>query len=237
MNTNLPLQPIAILELQAERRSAGAGLSRCNAITKHRLLLSEEKKLYHINQLLLLALMQADVANADISKTLAKQKRIAQYDELTGAPNRRVMQDRIQQLISSSARRQQIFALLFIDLDHFKPVNDLYGHAVGDKMLQQIVSRVNKTIRASDTLSRHGGDEFLLLLPEVMHNKAVCAIAEKLLLVLSAPYLIDSNHIILSASIGIALFPEDGACFSSLVSKADSAMYRAKRQGGDCYSR
>lgn len=236
MKTNLPLHPIATLELQAERRSAGAGLSRCNALTKHRLLLSEEKKLYHINQLLLLALVQADVVNADICNTLAKQKRIAQHDELTGAPNRRVMQDRIEQLISSNTRRRQIFGLLFIDLDRFKPINDLYGHAVGDKVLQQVVSRVNKTIRASDTLSRHGGDEFLLLLPEVMHKKAACAIAEKLLLVLSAPYLIDSKNIPLSASIGLALFPADAACFTSLLSKADSAMYRAKRQGGNCYS-
>lgn len=235
MRTNFPFNTIASLKLSTKTLPTDIVASHYNTVTKP--LLYEQKKLLHINQLLVLALVQADAINAGISETLAKQKHLSQYDELTGAPNRRIMQDRTQQLINGSARRQQIFAMLFIDLDHFKPVNDRYGHLVGDKLLQQVVCRINQTIRASDTLSRHGGDEFLLLLPEVTHFSAACAIAEKIQLALSAVYRIDDNHIFLSASIGIALFPEDGRSFSSLVNKADCAMYRAKRQGGDGYSR
>ncbi|GHG59920.1 hypothetical protein GCM10010919_02880 [Alishewanella longhuensis] len=236
MKTNLPLYPSAILELQTDRRLAGRESICCKALTKQQQLLDEQRKLRQINQLLLLALAQADAVNAGITQALLRQKCIAQYDELTGAPNRRVMQDRIQQIINANARRQQIFALLFIDLDHFKPINDRYGHVLGDKVLQQVVSRLHQMIRASDTLSRQGGDEFLLLLPEVTDCQAVCVIAEKLLQTLSRVYTVDGHQLALSASIGIALFPEDGTCFTSLVSKADSAMYRAKRQGGNCYS-
>lgn len=233
MHTKFPFNTIASLKLSAKTLSADIAVSHYNTVTKP--LLYEQKRLLHINQLLVLALVQADVVNTGIAKTLAKHKHLSQYDELTGAPNRRIMQDRIQQLISSSARRQHTFAVLFIDLDHFKPVNDRYGHAVGDKVLQHVVSRLNQTIRASDTLSRHGGDEFLLLLPEVTHYKAVCAIAEKMLQALSAVYSIDGHAVSLSASIGIALFPEDGLSFASLVNKADSAMYKAKGQGGGCF--
>ena len=184
---------------------------------------------------MLLSLIQAGVLNVSTLARLQQLTQDSQCDALTHTPNRNIMQDRIQQAISSSKRQSKHFAVLFIDLDNFKPVNDRYGHAAGDQVLQQVTERLTQTIRDSDTLSRYGGDEFLVLLPEVAHREDVRAIAEKMGKVLAEVYAIDGHQIRLSASIGMAVFPEDGTDVSSLVQQADSAMYCAKSKGGGTF--
>ena len=124
------------------------------------------------------------------------------------------------------------FALLFIDLDRFKPVNDQYGHAAGDAVILQVCERLTAAVRDSDAISRHGGDEFLLLLNDITDNEAATVFANKLVQVLAQPYQIEGRSVLLSASIGIAIYPDHCNSAKALISYADAAMYRAKQQGG-----
>lgn len=228
-------QSVAALQVQADMMSAEVVRVRCDTIMLQSSWIKEQQQLRQVNQLLVLALIQAGTVNEQLKAHIQQELLASQCDALTHTPNRNIMQDRIQQAISSRKRQNKHFAVLFIDLDNFKPVNDRYGHAAGDQVLQQVAERLTKTIRDSDTLSRYGGDEFLVLLPEVAHREDVQAIAEKMGKVLAEVYAIDGHQIRLSASIGIAFFPEDGSDVSSLVQQADSAMYCAKRKGGGTF--
>ncbi|MBD3652547.1 GGDEF domain-containing protein [Kangiella sp.] len=157
----------------------------------------------------------------------------AHYDSLTDLPNRALFSDRLEQAIRLAHRQQEKLAVLFVDLDKFKPVNDTYGHGIGDILLQQVAQRMRDCLRESDTIGRIGGDEFLVLLPHIESGSDSSHIAEKLLDAISSPYRINSINIHISCSIGIALYPDHGNTVLELIQTADQAMYVAKNQQGN----
>ena len=153
---------------------------------------------------------------------------LACYDELTGLPNRRLLRDRLRQTIAQGIRHDKQVALLLIDLDGFKRINDRLGHAAGDRLLQAIAKRLADSIRVADTACRYGGDEFVVLLSAVDHPALAAAVAGKIRQRLAEPYLIYGFEIRMTASVGAVFYPEDGRRYAELLSKADNALYRAK---------
>lgn len=149
-------------------------------------------------------------------------------DPLVGLPNRNLLLDRLDQAIKLAHRRQDSLAVLFIDLDDFKPINDEYGHRVGDLCLLEFVRRLRGCLRESDTLARYGGDEFILLLQNEVDVASVESIVRKLINVVSIPMRLDGVDIRISASVGVAFYPAHGGSPDQLISQADNAMYRAK---------
>jgi diguanylate cyclase (GGDEF)-like protein/PAS domain S-box-containing protein len=174
----------------------------------------------------------------DVSMTRAlsvKMAHLAQHDSLTDLPNRMLLNDRLTQALALAHRHQKKLALLFLDLDRFKGINDSLGHAIGDRLLQAVAERLLSCVRSSDTVSRQGGDEFVILLAEVTQPADVAATAEKILLALSMPYRIDQQDLHLAASIGVVTYPNDGTEARTLLRHADLAMYRAKDSGRNTY--
>lgn len=163
-------------------------------------------------------------------------KRHAFYDNLTGLPNRFLALDRLSQMLNETERNDEKTAVLFLDLDDFKKVNDTLGHDVGDKLLVESAVRLKKTIRKEDTLGRLGGDEFILLIRSLEGDHTASAIAENLLEAFREPFEIDGRELILTLSIGIAMSPENGKDTSKLLRNADTAMYKAKSLGRNTYS-
>ncbi len=159
----------------------------------------------------------------------------ANYDAVTGLPNRNLFSDRLQHALQVTNRSQNQGALLFIDLDRFKQVNDTLGHSIGDRLLQQVAERLQACVRKTDTAARLGGDEFAVIIPEVQDSYVFKNIASKILKSLSARYVIDDNDIFISCSIGITLYPDDGTDAEQLIRNADSAMYKAKELGRNNY--
>ena len=143
--------------------------------------------------------------------------------------------DRLVNAIASAARHESRIAVLFIDFDNFKRINDTMGHATGDEALKLAARRLRTVLRGSDTVSRHGGEEFLVLLPEVASAEDAAQIAQKLLSALAAPARVCGHRLGLPASIGIAMYPEDGEEPHVLVDRADAAMYRSKRRAPGGY--
>jgi diguanylate cyclase (GGDEF)-like protein/PAS domain S-box-containing protein len=174
----------------------------------------------------------------DISDTVAltsKMRHQAQHDFLTNLPNRVLLNDRITQAISLARRSNTHPVLLFLDLDKFKHINDSLGHAVGDQLLQAVAERLVHCVRTSDTVSRHGGDEFVILLADERRPQDAALAAEKILLALSLPFRIDGQELHTSTSIGISVFPLDGMDAAALIKNADTAMYHAKERGRNNY--
>ncbi|HEX8834434.1 MAG TPA: EAL domain-containing protein [Abditibacteriaceae bacterium] len=159
----------------------------------------------------------------------------AQHDALTGLPNRVLFADRLEQALHSSARRNEQAAVMFLDLDGFKQVNDTLGHHFGDELLQQVAQRLKQAVRATDTVSRMGGDEFTVILTDLTDTLHTDQIALKLLKAIEAPFMVRDHELFVTVSIGIALFPRDGADSPTLQSHADAAMYRAKSAGKNTY--
>ncbi len=155
----------------------------------------------------------------------------AHYDSLTGLPNRLVLMDRLTQEIARCQRETGGLALLFVDLDHFKNVNDTQGHAAGDRVLREAAGRISRCIRDSDTVSRHGGDEFTVILGKVNRPRDAGRVAEDIVRSLSEAFVVDGQTSFLSASVGIAVYPQDGDSAETLIKNADTAMYRAKSGG------
>jgi diguanylate cyclase (GGDEF)-like protein/PAS domain S-box-containing protein len=160
---------------------------------------------------------------------------LANHDFLTELPNRLLLNDRIQQTITRASRSGTAVAVLFLDLDHFKHINDSLGHAVGDKLLQKIAQRLTTCVRSSDTVSRLGGDEFIIVIPDERHVESVSISAEKLLNQISTSLVVDGHHLHITASIGISIFPQDGTDVETLLKNADMAMYSAKNAGRGTY--
>ena len=174
----------------------------------------------------------------DISDTVAltsKMRHLAQHDFLTNLPNRALLNDRITQAIAMSRRNDTSPVLLFLDLDKFKHINDSLGHAVGDRLLQAVSQRLVACVRTSDTVSRHGGDEFVILLANERRARDAALAADKILLALSTPFVIDTQELHTTTSIGISTFPLDGTDAASLIKNADTAMYHAKELGRNNY--
>ena len=156
---------------------------------------------------------------------------LANYDSLTGLPNRPLLLDRIKHAIDYSKRKNTPIALFFIDLDHFKQVNDSLGHQYGDLLLKEISQRLTSVLRVDDTIARIGGDEFVVLLESFTNSRYLAHIAQKVVEIISKPIKLKHNMVNVSASIGIALFPDDAVNFEQLLKNADLAMYHAKRLG------
>jgi len=161
--------------------------------------------------------------------------RATQRDPLTDTPNRTVMLDRIETAMAMARRRKSLLAVMFLDLDHFKHVNDTHGHACGDELLRLVARRLESAVRDADTVSRFGGDEFLVLLAEISHIEDAGVIAAKILQALAEPHDLADSKTGVRASIGISLFPEDGDHVTTLLESADRAMYRAKKLPGSGY--
>ncbi len=160
-----------------------------------------------------------------------KMSHLAQHDLLTDLPNRVLLTDRLTQAIALARRNSEQLAVLFLDLDHFKNINDTLGHAIGDKLLQSVAQRLVACGRHSDTVSRHGGDEFVVLLPQIAHAEDAALWAQKVITALWVPCSIAGAELRVSASIGISTYPNDGQDAESLLKSADTAMYHAKEKG------
>ena len=155
----------------------------------------------------------------------------ATHDRLTGLPNRGLFNDRMAQAVAVARRSGKLAAVLFVDLDGFKPVNDTFGHQVGDQLLIGVADRLTKAIRESDTAARIGGDEFTVLLTGVATHHDIMRIARKLAADLQRPYLIGERYVTVGASIGIAIYPDHAQAPADLLAMADAAMYQAKSRG------
>ena len=166
-----------------------------------------------------------------LSQANSQLHHLALHDSLTRLPNRSLLEDRLEQAIRNGQRHNKRFAVMFLDLDRFKTINDSLGHHYGDKLLQGVADRLTAALRAEDTVARLGGDEFVVLLGEVSGAAVVANIAQKLLDLLAAPILIEGQQQSVSASLGISMFPDDGASARDLLGNADSAMYHAKKMG------
>lgn len=160
-----------------------------------------------------------------------KLNHLAHHDHLTGLPNRLLFSDRLKQEISEAHKDGRQLSVMFIDLDHFKKINDTLGHSTGDLLLKTAADRLIKCLRETDTLARMGGDEFTVILPDVSTTEASGKIAQRILESLSEPFMLDNRELFISASIGISAYPSDGTDVETLVKNADTAMYRAKEQG------
>ena len=160
-------------------------------------------------------------------------RHVAFDDPLTGLPNRALFHDRLEQGLARAKRHGRAVAVMFLDLDDFKSINDSYGHDLGDSVLQTIAGRLKASTRAEDTISRYGGDEFLCLLTEVADERDVVSVAEKLITAIHAPCDVSAGNLSINlsvnASIGISMFPKDGTTAAALIRSADEAMYEAKR--------
>jgi diguanylate cyclase (GGDEF)-like protein len=201
---------VAALEraLEVGRERLRAALCRIDALEANGLLLRHQ-----------VALLQ---------RTVTRERRFAYHDELTGLPNRRLLLDRYKQAVALAARQRRLVALLFLDLNDFKVVNDTHGHAAGDCILQQVAARLRTSVRASDTACRYGGDEFVVLLPDLETPVSAVAAVRKIRARLAAPYAVDGKEISVTASIGTALYPVDGDEYVELMRVTDGSMYRDK---------
>lgn len=175
---------------------------------------------------------------SDISKHKENEEQIryqANYDALTGLPNRSLLSDRLEQAIGSALREKWMLAILFIDLDQFKMVNDTFGHVMGDELLQLVAERIGDCVRESDTVARFGGDEFVILLQDVTEMDAVANIATKVIDSITKVFTLYEREIYIGASVGITIFPDDAMNADSLLRNADMAMYQAKERGRNSY--
>ncbi|MCL4801320.1 MAG: EAL domain-containing protein [Burkholderiales bacterium] len=179
----------------------------------------------------------ANMVSAAVQRQQAEARLafLAQYDSITGLANRNLLSDRLGQAVALAAREGRQVAVLFADLDRFKLVNDTYGHQLGDELLAMVGERLRGLVRSSDTVARVSGDEFVVVLPDVEHADAAATVAQKMLARLGTPFVLGGQELSLSASVGIALYPADGADAESLLKAADAALYRAKDLGRDAY--
>ncbi len=170
----------------------------------------------------------------NVTDRIQTQKRLihmANHDVLTNLPNRSLFHERVEHALERAKRQTSRLAVMFIDLDRFKPVNDAWGHRVGDLLLQAVAERLRQRVRSADTLGRLGGDEFVVLLSDLASAEDASQVAEDLRLALAQPFAIEGHELAISASIGIALYPEHGATVDELTSHADGVMYRSKEDG------
>jgi diguanylate cyclase (GGDEF)-like protein len=161
-------------------------------------------------------------------KTKEELRDLAYHDDLTGLPNRSLLYDRLGLAITQSHRQASHLALLFLDLDDFKAVNDSFGHTSGDRLLAELASRVRGSVRAGDTVARFGGDEFIVLLDSVTGAEDAARVAAKVLDAVQSPFRLDGHEVAVTASVGVSVYPRDGTSADELVKSADAAMYRDK---------
>jgi diguanylate cyclase (GGDEF)-like protein/PAS domain S-box-containing protein len=168
---------------------------------------------------------------AQLEEAKARAQHLADHDALTGLPNRRLLEDRLTQALAMSQRNREHTAVMFVDLDRFKAINDSLGHAVGDALLKEVSQRLVAQLRTGDTICRIGGDEFVLVLPQIKRSSDVAQVAQKVIEQLSLPVMAEERELVVTPSIGIAVFPDDGRDAETLIRNADAAMYHAKEAG------
>ena len=191
--------------------------------------------LQQTNARLVVATIEAHELAEQVQAARDQMDHFAHHDALTGLPNRMLLQDRLGQAIESARRQDRQLAVMFLDLDRFKHINDSLGHAVGDQLLQSAAQRLVDCLRHSDTISRYGGDEFVVLLPHVEHAEDAALSADKMLAALALPQRIGQHDLHIGASIGISIYPNDGQDTETLIKSADTAMYHAKESGRNNY--
>ncbi|MBT1073472.1 putative bifunctional diguanylate cyclase/phosphodiesterase [Pelotalea chapellei] len=187
------------------------------------------------NERLILATIRAQTMTAAAELATAQMSYMAEHDFLTGLPNRSLLTDRLSQSIALAQRHQKKVALMFLDLDHFKHINDSLGHAVGDQLLQSVAKRLQASVRLSDTVSRQGGDEFVVLLSEIDGVQDAVLSADKLLDAMVEPHYILGHQLRVNVSIGISIYPDDGMDVETVMRNADTAMYQAKNSGRNTF--
>jgi len=168
---------------------------------------------------------------AELERAQARAQHLADHDALTGLPNRRLLEDRLTQALALSYRNRKNTAVMFVDLDRFKNINDSLGHSVGDSVLREVAGRLVHQLRVGDTICRIGGDEFVVVLPEAKRSSDVAHVAQKVIEQLSQPVTVEERELVVTCSIGIAVYPDDGRDAESLIRNADAAMYHAKELG------
>jgi diguanylate cyclase (GGDEF)-like protein len=179
------------------------------------------------------AVTEREIFRAELDaahRTKDEFRDLAYHDNLTGLPNRGLLYDRLGLAITHARRQGTLLALLFLDLDDFKTVNDSFGHGSGDRLLVELAARVRSSVRAGDTVARIGGDEFIVLLDSVTGAQDAAHVAAKVLESVQAPYRLDRHEVSIATSVGVSVFPGDGTSPEELVRSADSAMYRDKQR-------
>jgi diguanylate cyclase (GGDEF)-like protein/PAS domain S-box-containing protein len=173
----------------------------------------------------------------ELRRAEATIRHMAYHDTLTGLPNRMLFYDRLGMAVANAARKKEKVAVMMLDLDHFKEVNDTYGHAAGDQLLQAVAERLTGVLRKVDTVGRMGGDEFMLILPEITHEDDVHTVAQKIADSFHQTFAVDGRELWVTTSVGISLYPDDSGDIDALVKHADAAMYEAKRSGRNRFQR
>ena len=228
---NAALELAQLLDSIGEARAELSQLQQAVVGAASRLGSAPAAHLLQINEQLVVSGLRAHAEAKAAKDALAEASRVAGLDPLTGLPNRVRLLDRLALAIAGAKRHGGLLAVLFMDLDGFKQINDTYGHAVGDQVLQLTAGRLTASVRAADTVSRLGGDEFVILLTEVSHASDALLIANKVGAALAESCRIGDQELHLAASIDISLYPRDGEDASVLIDRADDAMYHAKRNG------
>jgi diguanylate cyclase (GGDEF)-like protein len=229
-----PGDPQGMVPLQAEIRALRAELQRLReglAPVGSATGAEQATLLWQVNEQLVMAVLRAEAAAQEAVTQSRVFEQSSHRDPLTGLPNRPLMADRLDKAIAAAWRDHERLALFFVDVDDFKRVNDTLGHPTGDAVLRLVAQRLESVVRGSDTVSRYGGDEFLVLLANVTMASDAAMMADKMLLAIAAPCSVNGAVLRVSASIGIALFPEDGENAAALIQWADAAMYESKRKG------
>ncbi|MDP3232366.1 MAG: EAL domain-containing protein [Myxococcales bacterium] len=229
---------LSAAEQALARRAEAAALREASLARQEAMLsarvderLKSEALLREANERLVVAAVNAQSLTEVAEQARAQMSFMAEHDFLTGLPSRALLNDRLSQALGLAARHRHRVAVMYVDLDHFKHINDSLGHAVGDQLLQSVAQRLLACVRVTDTVSRQGGDEFVVLLSEVKTAHDAAATAEKLLRAMAEPHLIAGNRFHVTLSIGISVFPDDGPDAQSLLMCADTALYAAKREG------
>jgi diguanylate cyclase (GGDEF)-like protein len=190
------------------------------------------EKLSRVNQSLEKEVQERQILEQQLVNVTVQQKdalHASLHDALTGLPNRVLFNDRLEHGMEQAIRHGWTLAVMFLDLDKFKTINDTYGHAAGDAVLQTLAKRLTETTRTDDTISRHGGDEFLYLLMEISEERDAAIVAKKIIQAVQMPCDVGGGEIQVGTSIGISIFPKDGTTVETLITRADAAMYRAKQ--------
>ncbi len=219
----------------ADRREEAADRREAAARDEAALGARTGAQLREANERLVIATVRAETMTEAAERANAQTSYMAEHDFLTGLPNRSLLMDRLAQAIALGQRHGKRVALMYLDLDHFKHVNDSLGHGVGDQLLQSAAKRLQACVRSSDTVSRHGGDEFVVLLAEVDRPQDVALTAEKLIDAMAAPHAVGDHLLHVTLSIGFSLYPDDGKEVETVLRNADTAMYHAKKNGRNNY--
>ena len=244
--TTLAARESAVLarEQAADRREEAADLrdkiarqleERMRATSENRA--RTETQLLEANENLVVAAVHSQTMTDAAEHATLTMAFKAERDFLTGLSNRALLADRLAQAIALAQRHRKRVALMYLDLDNFKYINDSLGHSVGDQVLQSAARRLEACVRHSDTVARHGGDEFVVLLSEIEAAQDAASTAEKIIRAMAEPHLIGEHRLNVTLSIGISVYPDDGDDVAAVLTNADTAMYQAKRGGRNNYKR